>query len=417
MMRAFGPWRRRTKRGAGRGEPPVPLQGEAAGVAVGERGTTLASRARSLQARLNSLLAVALAVGIVVAMLVWYYGEALRHVGRAAAAAPAASPVAGGLGPPPLGPIPAPQLRATPAPASPARRGRGAVPEVRTVAAALTLPRVPPTPLSAWRPRSHPASVGAGQGLRRTGLARSLSGGVFVAARSQAALGGPGTPMAAGRSRGRSGTAESGGTRLRALLRPATLSATRAQLLPQRRLLLAKGTFIDCTLETAIDSTLPGMTTCITATDTFSADGTVVLLPRGTQLIGQTRGEVRQGMARVFVIWTQARTPAGVVVRLDSPATDSLGRSGLTGTVDRHFWERFGAALLISTLTGVIQARAENSVGTVVIDPTASEDVLTQALRSAQDIAPTTQVPNGQRIEVLVARDVDFRSVYELVAR
>ena len=31
--------------------------------------------------------------------------------------------------------------------------------------------------------------------------------------------------------------------------------------------------FIDCTLETAIDSTLPGMTTCVTATDTFGVDG------------------------------------------------------------------------------------------------------------------------------------------------
>ena len=67
-------------------------------------------------------------------------------------------------------------------------------------------------------------------------------------------------------------------------------------MLPTRRFLLAKGAFIDCTLETAIDSTLPGMTTCITATDTFSADGTVVLLERGTKLVGETRGEVQQGV-------------------------------------------------------------------------------------------------------------------------
>ena len=51
------------------------------------------------------------------------------------------------------------------------------------------------------------------------------------------------------------------------------------------------------------------MTTCITATDTFSADGSVVLLERGTKLVGETRGEVQQGSARVFVLWTEARTP------------------------------------------------------------------------------------------------------------
>src|SRR2546430_6076762 len=57
------------------------------------------------------------------------------------------------------------------------------------------------------------------------------------------------------------------------------------------RSLLPRGAFIDCTLETAIDSTLPGMTTCIVAADTFGADGKVVLLERGTKLVGETRSE------------------------------------------------------------------------------------------------------------------------------
>jgi type IV secretion system protein VirB10 len=190
-------------------------------------------------------------------------------------------------------------------------------------------------------------------------------------------------------------------------------------VLPTQRLLLPKGAFIDCTLETAIDSTLPGMTTCVTATDTFGADGTIVLLERGTKLIGETRGQVHQGAARVFVVWMEARTPSGVVVELDSPGTDALGRSGLEGTVDRHFWERFGAAALVSTIDGAVQSEVQSSSrgGTVVLDPTASEDVLTEILRSTVDIPPTVQVRNGARIQVLVARDVDFRSVYELVSR
>jgi len=42
------------------------------------------------------------------------------------------------------------------------------------------------------------------------------------------------------------------------------------------------------------------MTTCITATDTFSVDGKVVLLERGTKLVGETQSEVQQGSSRVF---------------------------------------------------------------------------------------------------------------------
>jgi type IV secretion system protein VirB10 len=210
-----------------------------------------------------------------------------------------------------------------------------------------------------------------------------------------------------------------GGDALQTLLRPSVMSATRAQIFPTQRLLLPKGTFIDCTLETAIDSTLPGMTVCITAADTFGADGTVVLLERGTKLIGETRGGVQQGSARVFVVWTEARTPSGVVVRLDSPGTDALGRSGLDGEVNRHFWQRFGAAVLVSAIDGVVQSEAQSSSrsGTVVLDPTTSQDVLTDILRGTVNIPPTIRVRNGTRIQVLVARDVDFRPVYELELR
>jgi len=207
------------------------------------------------------------------------------------------------------------------------------------------------------------------------------------------------------------------GGELSTLLHPSVTTAVRAQLLPAQRLLLPKGAFIDCTLETAIDSTLPGMTTCIMATDAFGVDGKVVLLERGTKLIGETRGQVAQGAARIFVLWTEARTPTGVTVPLDSPGADELGRSGLPGEVDRHFWQRFGAAMLVSVIDGAVQAALQSSRsgnGTVVVNPSASQEVLTEILKNTVGIPPTVIKRNGDRIQVLVARDLDFRSVYEL---
>jgi type IV secretion system protein VirB10 len=150
---------------------------------------------------------------------------------------------------------------------------------------------------------------------------------------------------------------------IESLLKPVVATAVRAKVLSNQPLLLPKGAFIDCTLETAIDSSLPGLTTCITATDTFGADGKVVLLERGTKLVGETKGDVRQGTARIFVVWSEARTPSGVVVPLASPGTDELGRSGLAGSVDRHFMDRFGAALLVSVIEGAVQAVAQPKAG------------------------------------------------------
>ena len=416
------PWSGR--RGSAGGEGPEGRARPAAGAPVhglirGERGHSVASRVRSLQSRLNGVLAAALAIGVGVAMLTWYYAEALHRPGRSAGTAAASLVAEARMRLPPLGPIVFPRA---------AHAVHAALGAPQPAAVQALMPLLPAQP--ALLPRA-PIGGTCAAGLRRgphRALARRLSGAVFAAAGTGAggSMGGsPAAGMTGGRPAGsaypgfavRPNGEVSGRETLGTLLRPTVLRATRAQLLPEQRLLLPKGAFIDCTLETAIDSTLPGMTSCITATDTFSADGTVVLLERGTQLIGETRGQVRQGMARVFVIWTEARTPSGVLVRLDSPGTDALGRSGLTGTVNRHFWQRFGAALLVSTIDAGVQSSLESGSRTVVIDPMASEDVMTEALRGTVDIPPTITVPNGARIQVLVARDVDFRSVYELVPR
>jgi type IV secretion system protein VirB10 len=118
----------------------------------------------------------------------------------------------------------------------------------------------------------------------------------------------------------------------------------------------------------------------------------------------------------LFVLWTEARTPTGVIVPLASPGADELGRSGLAGSVNRHFWQRFGAAMLVSVLDGAVQAavQSRSAGGAVILNPTAAEGVTTEVLKGTINIAPTIVKRQGERIQVLVARDLDFRSVYAL---
>ncbi len=89
---------------------------------------------------------------------------------------------------------------------------------------------------------------------------------------------------------------------------------------------------------------------------------------------------------------------------------------GLPGEVDRHFWDRFGAAILISVVNGAVQGAAQSGSGegSVIVNPATSSDVMTEVLRSTIAIRPTIRKAQGDRIQVLVARDVDFRSVYAL---
>lgn len=367
---------------------------------AGDRGIASVNKSRSLQSRMSNLLALGLIAALGLGMLSWYYSQAWarqKSMKEEAHKAVKAS-ASGDMALPPLGKIEAPTLVAAPPEGS-----AGDAPP-------LPAPAVPATP-AVYMPGSAPAST---NGVRTAD--RRLDGPVFqslhagapgVIPVSTGVVPGVGAPLAP--------TAEGG---VESLLKPTIATAVTAKVLSNQPLLLPKGAFIDCTLETAIDSSLPGLTTCITATDTFGADGKVVLLERGTKLVGETKGDVRQGTARIFVVWSEARTPAGVVVPLASPGTDELGRSGLPGSVDRHFMDRFGAALLVSVIEGAVQAAAQpKGGGAVIYNPSAATDVMTEVLKSTVNIPPTVRKQNGDRIQILVARDLDFRSVYELHAR
>jgi type IV secretion system protein VirB10 len=392
----------------------------------GERDTNSVTRVLSVQSRISNVLAIGLMSVLGLGSLAWYYANALMRQERTKQSATAASVsrAQGDMPLPSLGrldpPTASPPFDPLPPPRDPPQDQPPPVPRTLT-----EIPLAPNSPSLA-------AGVPPPKTAAQLALERELSGAVFSpenATHGRESNAGllqmGGTPI--GESLGPAGVpigAPSGGTlperreagELSGLLRPTAVTAVRAQVLPAQRLLLPKGAFIDCTLETAIDSTLPGMTTCVMATDAFGVDGKVVLLERGTKLIGETRGQVQQGSARIFVLWTEARTPAGVIVPLDSPGADELGRSGLPGEVNRHFWERFGAAMLVSVIDGAVQAAAQSSHSgsSIVVNPSASQEVLTEILKNTINIPPTVVKRNGDRIQVLVARDVDFRSVYEL---
>jgi type IV secretion system protein VirB10 len=384
--------------------------GEAPAAEVrGERSAAIVSAVGSLQSRARSVLAAGLMMALGLSALTWYYAHAFARPARARASAQAsaASRAQGEMALPLLGPILPPAAPPTP------------VEPPLPPAAAGTPVALPPEAASPLNPAL--AAAGAPKSAGELAYERRLSGVVFAResvaqASADPSAGGPGTAASSGQPQTTGAVSRSPGP-LAGLLEPTLAPATQAQRLPDARYLLPKGAFLDCTLETAIDSTLPGMTTCVTAADTFGADGKVVLLERGTKLVGETRGQVQQGQARLFVLWTQARTPAGVLVPLDSPGTDELGRAGVGGQVERHFWQRFGAAILVSLIDGAVQAgvqAASRAGGTVLYAPSGSQDVMTEALKNSAQIPPTITKGNGERIEVLVARDVDFRGVYDL---
>ena len=165
---------------------------------------------------------------------------------------------------------------------------------------------------------------------------------------------------------------------------------------------VTQGTLIPAILETAINTDVPGYVRAVVSQDVRSFDGTKILVPRSSRLIGQYQSGVQQGQKRAYVIWTRLIRPDGASVNLASPAVAFDGTTGLEGKVNSHFFKRFGSAMLLSVIGGL---------GAVVSGGTSVFLGGAQTAVPDADISPTIRVKMGEPIRVFTSRDLDFSTV------
>ncbi len=176
--------------------------------------------------------------------------------------------------------------------------------------------------------------------------------------------------------------------------------------------MITQGAMIPGVLETALNSDLPGFARAIVSRDVRSFDGRAVLIPRGSRLIGQYRSAISLGQQRVFVIWTRVIRPDGVSIQIGSPGADALGRGGLQGEIDRHFFSRFGGSIVLSVLNAGVAAVSRTPATQITIgSPAAAAAAAGSASFGQGDVNPTIKIAQGEAIRIFVARDLDFSGV------
>jgi type IV secretion system protein VirB10 len=79
--------------------------------------------------------------------------------------------------------------------------------------------------------------------------------------------------------------ATAGGSELEARLQPSRLGGAAAGVLRHQPYLLTTGAILPCILQTAMDSTLPGLVSCVIPQDVRGKTG-LTLLDRGTRVVG-----------------------------------------------------------------------------------------------------------------------------------
>jgi len=212
-------------------------------------------------------------------------------------------------------------------------------------------------------------------------------------------------------------TASRSTTELENLRRGSAITRARATSIGDRSYMILAGTQIPCVLQTAMDSSLPGYTTCVIPRDVFSDNGRVVLLEKGTKVLGEYRGGMQRGQRRLFVLWTRAVTPQGIAIDLASPASDALGRAGFGGDLDNRFFERFGGALLLSLVDDAVYVATQGDGRDFSNTTRLPSDAAGIALQNSINLPPILRKNQGEDVGIMVAQDFDFSDVYGVQAR
>jgi type IV secretion system protein VirB10 len=207
----------------------------------------------------------------------------------------------------------------------------------------------------------------------------------------------------------------------------AKFAGAKATVIGNRSLMLLKGDSFELTLGGDLISEVPGFVSGEVDADVYSSDGKVLVIELGSRLVAEFTQGMRQGQTRIPLIGSRVVTPHGVTVNIDSPGTDPLGGSGVPGQVDNHWPSRIGGSLLLALVRDAeayassrAQARSSGSgTSTNIYQQTQSstDSLAGKLLDSTINRPPTITRRRGERIRVVLARDVDFSEAYSLVAK
>ena len=188
---------------------------------------------------------------------------------------------------------------------------------------------------------------------------------------------------------------------------------TQAEVIANPSNTVIQGTMIQAVMETALDSSLPGQTRAIISEDVFSYDGSRLLIPRGSRLIGRYRSGIEIAQKRGTIAWDRIVLPNDQTVQISAFGGDALGRSGVTGFVDTRFDERFGSAALISIISAapsVAAAQVEDETTADVLEDVGDDlaDATDSVIGEYLSIGPVIYVDQGARVTVMVDRDLEI---------
>lgn len=168
--------------------------------------------------------------------------------------------------------------------------------------------------------------------------------------------------------------------------------------------------FIPAILTVAINSQLPGRVTAQVETNVFGFHGRKILIPAGSKVIGTYQPLSEVGDSRLDIVWSRIIRPDGAHILTTSTSADSVGASGVGGRVDLRLWDRYGHALLLSTINAVAGAQipVDGQRESALAESYSREvgRVSSQLIEETIDLKPILHIDAGTRILITPINDI-----------
>ena len=198
------------------------------------------------------------------------------------------------------------------------------------------------------------------------------------------------------------------------------LAGAKASVIPDPTRTITRGTpFGDCLSTVKINTEIPGQITCVLVSDVYGVNKKMVLLPKGTRIVGEQVGQLAIGQERMLAMAARAETPDHVIINLGSSFTDQLGQSGISGDVDSRFLKRLGPALAFSVLDALTLNLSNKSGGgggnsIIVGAGGATRDTAQSVADMYKNIPPVITANHGSRLSIIANQDLDFSGAVKL---
>lgn len=176
------------------------------------------------------------------------------------------------------------------------------------------------------------------------------------------------------------------------------------------------GTIIPLTLETAINSDLPGEITAVVKTDIYdSKTGNILLIPAGSRVIGRYSSDVSFGQERVQAVINRITLPNQKSINVGTMnLVDKLGASGVSDKIDTKLGKVFTSVIMSAILgVGAGAVKEDNDDDSDEWKNDAIDGGGTQAINVGNayankvlNVQPSLKIRNGYTVGLFVNKDL-----------